>query len=532
MNLLTDDWIPVRPQVSGTTRQISLQTLLCGNDHWELALPRDDMELAALQLLICLVQVLLPPKDKQQWAERIARPLPPATFADATQDYHDWFKLDHPEYPFMQVINVSGIDKNLDELLPGLQGATNTCFVNEPNLATGLCGGCAVIALFNRANNAPSFCGGIKAGLRGPTPVTTFGRLAIEGFNLRETVNFNLLTVDTIEKNYSVDSPIAKPNWVVVVKQTGIKNKIKQGEEVNQSNFSLARALFWQPAHIELISDSKPINSICTCCGLRVATYRAFKYEKFSYGYSGVWEHPHSPNALSVIEGHPETRHVRFNRSTPSWTQLSSYVVKSENDGEQQRPALVIRQAQDYISSLPQKYRRIFELIAGGYCNNQAAILERRHDVFTLTQGWESHTKEVHELIGRGLSYLRTLAYSLYLFSVGIEDADRKIKGVSLKYKAKKKTYYSLQEIGKTQFYRRSENLMIRSLADIDFNNPAPTFIMLDKELKQICESVFTELTSPYEHDLELFRTLAIARRSLQKRMNEIRIQQTNEEPA
>jgi hypothetical protein len=55
---------------------------------------------------------------------------------------------------------------------------------------------------------------------------------------------------------------------------------------------------------------------------------------------------------------------------------------------------------------------------------------------------------------------------------------------------------------------------------------------MLDHELKQICEAVFLELTSPYEHDPELFRTLSIARRSLQKQTKEIRIQQADEDAA
>lgn len=51
----------------------------------------------------------------------------------------------------------------MDKLLAGLTGATNCAFVNEPGLADALCGGCTAIALFNQANNAPSFGGGFKS---------------------------------------------------------------------------------------------------------------------------------------------------------------------------------------------------------------------------------------------------------------------------------------------------------------------------------------------------------------------------------
>ncbi len=35
MNLLKDDWIPVRPLQSGSPEKISLQRLLCGEERWE-----------------------------------------------------------------------------------------------------------------------------------------------------------------------------------------------------------------------------------------------------------------------------------------------------------------------------------------------------------------------------------------------------------------------------------------------------------------------------------------------------------------
>ena len=73
MNLLIDQWIPVI--LNGEFQRLSLKQLLCDQKEqdWQLSCFRDDMELAALQLLVCLVQVVFMPEDakmlKRRWAE-------------------------------------------------------------------------------------------------------------------------------------------------------------------------------------------------------------------------------------------------------------------------------------------------------------------------------------------------------------------------------------------------------------------------------------------------------------------------------
>ena len=71
MNLYTDPWIPVR----GSSAPLGLKQVLCEPGDWQLSLPRDDMELACLQLLVSLVQGALPPEDRQAWRRRMAAPL-------------------------------------------------------------------------------------------------------------------------------------------------------------------------------------------------------------------------------------------------------------------------------------------------------------------------------------------------------------------------------------------------------------------------------------------------------------------------
>ncbi|MCV5626711.1 type I-E CRISPR-associated protein Cse1/CasA, partial [Escherichia coli] len=40
MNLLIDNWIPVRPRNGGKVQIINLQSLYCSRDQWRLSLPR------------------------------------------------------------------------------------------------------------------------------------------------------------------------------------------------------------------------------------------------------------------------------------------------------------------------------------------------------------------------------------------------------------------------------------------------------------------------------------------------------------
>jgi len=508
MNLLTDNWIPVRLQESGSPRQISLQTLLCERQAWELVLPRDDMELAALQLLISLVQVIFPPEDKKEWLERLKNPISEEEYTQSIQQYLKWFQLDHPEYPFMQVKGVDAkIVTPMDKLLTGLDTSTNSRFVNAAGLGDGLCPGCASIALYNQANNAPSFGGGFKYGIRGSCPVSTF----VQGDELRTSLWLNILTDESRKLFFddAINKGEQKPTWVV---------PIKEKSTIYAHQIGFTRGLLWQPGSIELTTpDSK---GQCSCCGHdSEELYKGFNKAKFTYTIEGFWHHPHSPHTLTVKKDERRQRFVSFTLPIPAWTQLSRYVVKrelNETNKEGQEPALVIQQAKKYAGGNLSR----LELLVGGYRNNQASILERRHEMLMLNQGWESHPKEIHDLVKHGMAYKTALRKSLWIVAEGIRKTD--IKGTGIK----------VHEVGETQFFRLSENIMLEALAGIDFSHPLPTFVELDKKLAAICRDVFELLTKPYQHDLILLRTIAIARRSLSKNLKENRILISEEEAA
>lgn len=495
MNLLMDEWIPVRLLEGGIPQKISLRELLCGEKKWELCLPRDDMELAAMQLLICITQALFTPKDGKMLLTRIARSVPADEYETAVATYADWFCLDHPIQPFMQIRRVNAKDPtSMDKLLAGVTSATNSCFVNHAGLADGLCGGCAAIVLFNQASCAPSFGGGFKAGLRGSTPITTLA----QGDHLCRTLWLNVLSEEELLKSFPwhTDTATQKPTWI---------EPIKAGEEIPAQHIGAIRGLLWQPAHIELLP---PVNAnTCSCCGLPTnSVYTAFNKAKFNYTISGTWPHPHSPRFMTSKKGKMEEKFASFTTTAPAWTQLSRFVVQQQIDGntEGQQPATVIMQAKRI---LPPQLQRL-HLLVGGYRNNQASVLERRHEVFTLNHGWDKNSEVVDALVSLGRAYGDALSKALYVFVNGIKN----VKGAGIK----------LNQASDIQFYRRSEPTVEDTLARIDYADPGPELERMRTTLKAIVMQLFEESTRPYLNDPELVRTLAVARRTLYKHTNNL----------
>ncbi len=494
MNLLTDPWIPVRPQAKASAQKLTLRLLLCGNDKWELCLPRDDMEMAALQLLISLTQALATPENLGELKQRVMKPLAGQQFDESCKSFADWFQLDHPRFPFMQVRKVKASELTpMDKLLAGVTGATNSCFVNQPGLADRLCPGCTAIALFNQAMNVPGFGGGFKASLRGSAPVTTL----VQGEHLRQTVWLNVLTKERIESHFPWyrKTEGQQPTWIEPIKS----------ETFSAQSIGFLRGLFWQPAHIELMPAETGGN--CNCCGQQdTDIYRGFNKAKFNYTVTGAWPHPHGARTSTLKKEEQEEKFVSFTTEAPSWTQLGRFVVRRavvDSKLPGQEPAAVIRQAQDLGVHLT--------LCIGGYRNNQASILERRHELLSLGEGWNAKPQVVQEVVDTAIGYRDVLNKALYSFFKG---GGSKGAGVPV------------HENGKAQFYRRTEDTILDTLARLDFGNPALWLSELREILDNEVKGLFEESVRPYLSDPNLIHTMAISRRSLDKNLNALKPQQ------
>ncbi|MCK9419789.1 MAG: type I-E CRISPR-associated protein Cse1/CasA [Nitrospirae bacterium] len=494
MNLLIEEWIPVRPLPTGAMKKISLKQLLCGNEAWELCLPRDDMELAAVQLLICMTQALFTPKDDDELKGRIAKRITSEEYDATIHPCADWFNLNHPKFPFMQTRKVAAsIITQMDKLFAGLTGAENCCFMNEPGLAAQLCGGCAAIALFNQATCTPGFGGGFKDPLRGGTPITTL----VQGNHLRQTVWLNVLSDSEVARimpwHHSTNRQL--PTWMEPI-QAGTNHA---------QNIGFVRGLFWQPAHLELLPPID-VNSFCSCCGCSIAHgYPGFSKAKFSnYSVENTWPHPHSPRTVELKkEGTFNSWFMSFNITAPAWTQLNRFVAQLSPQGkiEGYEPAAVVLQSKKLYGFKAQKLR----LLIGGYVRRKASIVDRRHEVFTLNHGWDRHTNVINEIVSLGTAYKEAIRVALFFFCKGMKDKTHKLKGLGDKIE--------LPKVAVTQFYRRSEPTIENTLACIDFENPEPVLTKMRKELRSITEELFEESVRPYLNDPELMKTMVAVRK-------------------
>ena len=520
MNLLTDPWIPARQiDRAGYCPPITFEEMLCGNKQWEVALPRDDLEMACLQLLISLTQVLFPPDNAATLRRRVKTPLTVEEYASGTNisvdektKVLDWFDLDHPDWPFMQTRGLkNGKLTGLQKLLLGLPEGSNHCFFNEATEVQFLGAPVASIALFHQGSNSPSFGGGpgggFKASLRGNGPVTTL----VFGSHLRETIWRNVLTREYLHdvlSGYDFDYSRDKPTWV---------SPIEEGKPVNAKDIGLLRGLFWQPAHVELVKAD--VLQPCDLLGGKPDTgYSGFLKEPFGYKVEGFWQHPHGVATFETKKDKKtkqlkrEEKYLSFTTTAPAWTQMSEFVVPRGNrdnkeDKEGSQPAWP-------VSQFGKVWRGQLNLLVGGYrVENGAALRERRHEVFSLASGWDGSSGNLKHIIGLALRVRDVLSDKVFEVSKG--NKKKGFQGLGI----------SLDKTAEARFYRRTERLVQSALVDIPFdglrfNAHREHFVVT---LANICEEIFKELTSSYAAKPELVPIIAVARAGLGAELAKLR---------
>jgi CRISPR system Cascade subunit CasA len=490
MNLLKDPWIPVRADAgTGVFSLLTYQQLLCESGNWQVSLPRDDLELACVQLLVCMTQVMFLPEDDLAWQNRRKNPLSLDEFAAGIKPCLEWFDLDHPTQPFMQSRGVKSAENTpIQKLLIGLPEGNNHAFFNEAGEVRNLSGALAAITLFNQASNCPSFGGGFKGSLRGGAPITTL----VYGANLREMVWRNVLTRPRIEKR-QIAMPgfeYDQPTWV---------KPIQEKATIPWNEIDLMRGLFWQPARVELVK-SEALAPCGILGGDAVQGYSGFRKEKFNFTVEGVWPHPHGAMTMNLKKD-PPVKFSSFTTTAPAWTLLSEFVVPNDINApgakEGSIPAEPITQANELGEG-------DLRLLIGGYRTNQASVLERRHEMISLAQGWQDDKGRLPKLVEIGKEAKKALRGKLYFAVQG--NKDKGLKGIGA----------AIHETAEKLFYARTESLIHETFSNEDtFSQWAVARKAFAKHMADHCRAIFEELTDPYAMKPELIPVIAWARRSM-----------------
>jgi CRISPR system Cascade subunit CasA len=505
MNLLIDSWIPVRE--GATFKQISYKELLCTEQPGlQVALPRDDLELACIQMLAAMTQVIFIPKDKKELRTRIKISLTDKEYDEGIEKFNEkdreWFDLDHPNWPFMQVSDPKAVNSTpAQKLFPGLPAGNNHAFFNEKGEYNKICQSCAAIALFNLCTHTPNISGKHKGSLRGNAPVSTM----IYDDILRKMIWMNVISQEMINKVF-IGERIESPVWI---------EKIKQGEKIQTTEIGIARGLFWVPILLRLLPTKDDI--ICDCCGLpsNVRITEFLLGSDFKFEVNGLWPHPYSPRQLNLKKENetrkekPEESIISFRTTAPAWTQFSELLYQADRTDKKEGyiPAAIVTQYHDLYNDKP------LHLVIGGYRNKQASILQRKHELYSLPAKWNDDFRgRINEVTEIGLKGKEILANKV-LFPVIKGNKEKGLKGVGVAINTQASAiYFHITE----PFIHR----MLRETSLKEYGKAKDAFIA---DTSLICFDIFDRVTLPYIHKPELMGTIALARDKLQNLLNKLK---------
>ena len=467
MNLLKDNWIPVK-KGKEKIQLIKLRDLLCQEAEWQLCLNRDDMELAALQLIVCLVQVVFIPENKRQLLGRWQKPMTNKEYETGIQPFLDWFDLLHPEYPFMQIHGVKAAQITpIQKLFVGLPEGNNHAFFNRSDEYRQASLSNAAIFIFNQAMNSPSFGGGFKGSLRGGAPVTT---LVVDD-SLRQTVWCNVLSSEFADPLFpKIENDI--PVWI---------SPIKPKENLFTADLGFIRGLFWQPAHIKLVCDKNGVVD-------------GFNKERFPFTIKDElairWPHPHGVKKWTIKKGVREEKFLSFTTESPAWASLSFFLVENQGEKAGNSPAPVLSQ-----------YRKVFRgrplhLAIGGYRNKQALILERRHELFSFKKGWPDRIGHIQHIIDYALGCRTVLRRKMFGLNknLGLQGLDNKSEAM---------------------FFKRTETVIHGVLQGMDWQEALNVANLAINEIIKITKIIFEDLVAPYNHEPKMMKIIIRSRAAL-----------------
>ena len=439
-NLLTESWIPVQER-----QKIILKELLCGQDKRSLVLNRDDMEMACLQLIVCIVQVIFMPKDFEQLQALYDSPMEKEDYDKGISSFKDWFDVLHPEYPFMQTKidfkNKKSKVKSLQKLFIGLPAggsASSNAHFNRTNEVEELDLGQTAIALFQQATNGHSLGGNFfSVGLKGSIPVTTL--IYDPSQDLRKTIWCNIC-----HRKFLIEKQLIDPDNPKIEEPTWVKPaSFNEKEPEYTHKIGLMRGLFFQPAKVqlEISKEGKAIHFF---------TESGLSYTK------NFWGHPHTPMDIKKFKENDKDKKPYMALSFKDgslWTQMLGFLYAKQPDQERHSRALAVDSYMDGIG-----HRKHIYLAVGGYIKGKSteSVFGRKHEMYTLKSGWNDRYADIKELVNSALEAKKCLKDSIYVLGQNLksENSSQDQKKSILKKKQKESSFIkSLKEKAKQIYF-------------------------------------------------------------------------------
>ena len=285
LNLVTDPWIPaVRRGEPVTIRPNEIASQGIERLDW----PRDDLNLACMELLVGLIYLADPPVDDSDWESRYKLP-DPDRLRDALNAYKDFFELTGDGPRFLQDLEAFETDAKRSSIKPpemlfidsaGEQTAKNNAdLMVRRNRYGALPLPLAAMALYTLQAFAPSGGSGNRTSMRGGGPMVTLMKPIDGGSHpLWRFAWSNVpegLAVGTERASKAL--PWLRPT------------RTSERKEVVTPDLSHgAEAFFGMPRRLRLVFDGERMTGVVQ--------------RRYGANYSG-WEHPLSPYYCQEVGG-------------------------------------------------------------------------------------------------------------------------------------------------------------------------------------------------------------------------------------
>lgn len=303
-SLLTTPWLPVRFK-DGTTGKLA-PVDLADENVVDIAAPRADLQGAAWQFLLGLLQTSFAPKDQRRWDDIWEDGLEAEKLREALLSLEHAFQFGPDSPSFMQDFDELKVKAtSIASLLPDAPGKQtkerNTDHFIKRDTTQHLCLHCVPLALFSIQLNAPIGGRGYYPGLRGGGPLTTLIEL-LEYQGNQQTPLWRKLWLNVMPQD-EADLPLPKTfddlvfPWLAPTRTSELDGAVVTDEQVNK-----LQAYWGMPRRIRIDFKTTSIGN-CDICGRQSDALLGLMSLK-NYGVQYVmWRHPLTPYRLPLKEG-------------------------------------------------------------------------------------------------------------------------------------------------------------------------------------------------------------------------------------
>jgi CRISPR system Cascade subunit CasA len=294
LNLIRDPWIPVRHRSGRLSTRAPWDVIGNGDDPVvAISTPRADLDGGIVQLLLGLLQTVMPPRHEDEWADRAENPPSPDELLPRLAPLAPAFELLGPDPRVLQDPRVAasgGEPWPVEKLLIDLGLSEGADHFVRSGSARSLCLQCAAAALWTLQNSAPTGGRGHLTSLRGGGPLTTLVVPADPAAPLWTTLWLNLLPLSALR---ATPPDLASLGAVLPWMAAGDSDEPGRPPELTPEDAHPLQAYFGMPRRLWL---GDPREGDCGLCGrTALPTLADFQTRPNGIRYTGAWDHPLSP---------------------------------------------------------------------------------------------------------------------------------------------------------------------------------------------------------------------------------------------